>query len=94
MTINLQEYNLEKKEFTGKPKIIERERAGIPLEAMKKPQKDSLGDDDPRLLGGGKQPPHLKRGDDVNQFRDFLNNVRPEDFIDELDEDIDLNSDN
>ena len=58
-------------------------KAGIPLKAMKR--------EDQPDGGGGEEDdyelPHRKRADDATRFRDFLNNVRPEDFFEDLDDD-------
>jgi len=81
---------------TKSPILVSEEiltQAGIPLKAMKKPKVEGLGDDDPRILGGGQGQSPLRRGDDSSQFREFINNVTPEDFITELDDDLDINKD-
>lgn len=65
-------------------------KAGIPLSAMKRESQaetDEIGDSNI-----SPQPPRTgfhqrKRPDDTIQFREFLNNVKPEDFFDDLDED-------
>jgi len=82
---------------TKSPILVNEEilsQAGIPLKAMKKPNVENLGDDDPRISGRQDQNPNLRKSDEVTLFRDFINNVTPEDFISELDDDIDINGEN
>ncbi len=60
-------------------------QAGIPLKAMKRedrPDIDELGKDD-------SQPdlPHPRGADDSVRFRNFLNNVKPEDFFSDTEDD-------
>ena len=58
-------------------------KAGIPLKAMKRedrPESDEP-EEEPRRARRPDQP------DDSNQFREFLNNVRPEDFFEGMEDD-------
>jgi len=58
-------------------------KAGIPLKAMKRedrPESDEP-EEEPRRTRRPEQP------DDSNQFREFLNNVRPEDFFEGMEDD-------
>jgi len=76
---------------TKSPVLVDEEilqAAGIPLKAIKKEEKLDANDPDlPRKMDF----PHRRKVDDVSRFRDFLNNVKPEDFISDIDDDEDIN---
>jgi len=62
-------------------------KAGIPLKAMKREDRPDgdLNIEPERNFGF----PPGKRPDETNQFRDFLNNVKPEDFFSDIEDDED-----
>jgi bifunctional DNase/RNase len=58
-------------------------KAGIPLKAMRREERSEQQE----APEEGPREPRRTGPDDVNQFRDFLNNVKPEDFFENLGED-------
>jgi uncharacterized protein len=61
-------------------------KAGIPMKAMKRDDRSEHEPDQQEEINQDFDQPKVKRLDDMSMFRDFLNSVKPEDFIDELDD--------
>jgi len=73
---------------TRSPVLVSEEilvKAGIPLKAMRR--EDQPEAEEPPEPQEGISFPQRRRLDDATQFRDFINNVKPEDFFKDLDED-------
>ncbi len=77
---------------TKSPVLVDEEilmQAGIPLKAMKREERpegeEPLVDEERTRLDLLSQ-----RHDEATQFRDFINNVRPEDFISDIEDEDDL----
>jgi len=77
---------------TKSPILVNEEiltQAGIPLKAMRREDKPELDEaQTPDFeMGGPKQP--RGRADDLTSFRDFIDNVKPEDFFKDIEDDDD-----
>ncbi len=77
---------------TKSPILVNEEiltQAGIPLKAMRREDKPELDEaQTPDFEAGGPTQPR-GRADDLTSFRDFIDNVKPEDFFKDIEDDDD-----